>query len=199
MEQRDTPALEAGVTRGDHVTWNRPRTRSDTNAHLSHLLILTHFELRRLVVGVRVLLHQHHVQDAERVLNAEDGPIAPSGRENHQPAEASLGGNERASSSSAVLLHLDRRLGVGHRGRGRFGAGLEQLRGAVLRRGVALSARRLVARPVVVGGRRSSDAPLRRRVSSCLLRPGRLRLDPHAVWSGKRGYCGLSAAHVRGK
>ncbi|TNN81895.1 hypothetical protein EYF80_007803 [Liparis tanakae] len=111
----------------------------------------------------------HHVKDAERVLNAEDRPVAPGGRENHQPAVTSFGWDERGSV--AGLLHPDHRLGVTSRGEGRFAAGLQQPHGAVLLHD-------LVLLPAVCFSR--SNTLLRLRIRSGVLRPGhsagRLRL-----------------------
>lgn len=129
--------------------------------------LLTHFELRRLVFGICVLLHQHHMQDAERVLDPEDGPVAPGCGENHQPAEPSLGRDE--SGSVAVPLHLDPRVGIGSRGEGRLAPGLDQLRGAVLLHDFALSAgRMIILAPVRFSG---SISLLHLGIRSRLLRP----------------------------
>lgn len=140
------------------------------------LALLTHFELRRLVVWVCVLIHQHHVQDAERVLDAEDRPIAPGCSKNHQPAVTSFGWDE--PGSVAVPLHLDPSLGLRSRGDGRLAPGLDQLHGAVLLHDFTLAASRLITlAPVCFLG---SISLLHVRVCSWLLRPGlsarRLRL-----------------------
>lgn len=68
-------------------------------------VVLTHFELRRLAL---MLVRQHRVQDAERVLNPEDRAVAPGCSQNHQPAEASLRGHEPGSGT--VLLRVNARL-----------------------------------------------------------------------------------------
>ena len=155
-----------------------------------HCPVLTHFELGRLVVRVRVFLHQHQMQDAEGVLNAEDRPVAPGGCEHHQPAVAPLGRDE-SGSVVAVRVHLDPRLRVRNRrrGEGRLAPGLDQLHVAVLTHHFTLAASRLVIlAPVCLLG---SISLLHLRIRSRLLRQGNsagrlivYTVDPHAVWSG---------------
>lgn len=73
---------------------------------------LTHFELRRGVVWVRVLLHKHGVKDAEGVLDPEDRAVAPGRGKHHEPSPASLRGHE---AGSVAVRH-----GVGSRWGGRL-------------------------------------------------------------------------------
>lgn len=128
--------------------------------------LLTRFELRGLV-WFCMLLHQHHVQDAEGVLNPEDRPVAPGCSKNHQPAETSFGWDE--SGSVVALLHVRSR---GQGRQGRLAPGLDQLHGAVLRRDFALAARRpIILGPLCFSG---SISLLHLRSCSRLLRPGHL-------------------------
>lgn len=70
-----------------------------------------------------MVFHQHHVQNPEWVLNAENRAVAPRSSEHHDPAEAPFRGNEPRS-----------RVRAGRRRRTLVGAaGLYQLHRAVLR------------------------------------------------------------------
>lgn len=97
--------------------------------HPQDALAPTCLELQRGVAarGGQVRL-QHNVEDAEGVLDAEDGPAAPGGGQHHHPAEAALGGPERgariARARARAPLLLRRRLRrLGRAQRRRPGAG----------------------------------------------------------------------------
>lgn len=166
------------------------------------LLLLTHFKLWRLVVWVGVLEHQHPVHDAERVLDAEYGAVAPGGRQHHQPAVSSFGRDE---SRSVRRLPLDPHLGLGSRGQGRLAPDLDQLFVAVLPRRRGFGSRRPVAL-VLVHAERSILLLHRGTRGGLLFRPGnsvgRLRLavwqpvDPHTVCSALPEWLVRGAEHA---
>lgn len=124
-----------------------------------------------------MLLHQHHVKDAEGVVNPEDRPVAPGCSKNHQPASKTTFGWDEASSVAGIL-YLHPRLEVRTRREWWLAPGLDQLRIAVLLHDFTLAAVRLVILSLVWVLRGIPLLHLRTR--SRLLRPGlsagRLRL-----------------------